>query len=213
MTVQIDESKIFLDDIFDHVKECDAKGFTVKIHCTGHGATRRALDAFAAVRETNPDGPKHEIAHCNGVHDDEYPRFRQLNVTAEMSPTVFFAHPMTEASGGLMDWNFNKMLAADARITIGSDWGVPEDPSPFPAMAAIVEKVGDGDKVKGAEILCRLLTLSGAEAVGAEKRSGSIEVGKRADFIAIDRNLAEGEFEDAKVLRTWFEGDVVWESP
>ena len=210
---QIDESKIFLDNAFDAVRFCDSKGLTVKIHCTGHGATRRALDAFEAVRKTNPHGPRHEIAHCSGVHDDEYKRFKQLNVTAEMSPSVFFSHPLTEASGGLMDWNFNKMIDAGAHVTIGSDWGVPEDPSPFPALALIVEKVGNGNKVKGGEILCRMLTLSGAEAVGAEKKTGSIEVGKRADFIALDKDLSKGDFEGVKVLRTWFAGEVVWESP
>ncbi len=209
---EIDESKIFLDDVFDAVKFCDSRNLTVKIHCTGHGSTRRALDAFEAVRKVNPDGPRHEIAHCSGVHDDEYKRFKQLNVTAEMSPSIFFCHPLTEASGGLMDWNFNKMIDAGAHVTIGSDWGVPEDPSPFPALAGIVEKVGNGDKAKGGEILCRMLTLAGAQAVGAEKRTGSIEVGKRADFIALDRDLSKGEFEGVKVLRTWFEGEVVWES-
>lgn len=130
-----------------------------------------------------------------------------------MSPTMFFTHPATEMSGGLMDWNFVKMLEVEAHVTIGSDWGVPEDPSPFPAMAGIVEKVGGGDKAKGGELLCRMLTLAGAEAVGAETTSGSIEIGKKANFIALDRDLSKGEFEDVHVLRTWFEGEMVWDMP
>ena len=56
-----------------------------------------------------------------------------------------------------------------------------------------------------------MLTLAGAKAVGKEEVVGSIEVGKKANFIAVDRNVARGEFEGAKVLRTWFEGEVVWE--
>ena len=209
---QIDDAKIFLDEVHSAVQFCDAKNLTVKIHCTGQGATRLALDAFAAVRKSNPNGPRHEVAHCSGVHADEYPRFKELNVTAEMSPSIFFCHPITEGSGGLMDWNFNRMLEANAHVTIGSDWGVPEDPSPFPALALIVEKVGEGDKKKGGELLCKMLTLNGAEAVGAQAKSGSIEVGKRADFIAVDRDLAKGEFEGANVLGTWFEGECVWKA-
>jgi predicted amidohydrolase YtcJ len=154
-----------------------------------------------------------EVRCADNISPDEFSRFKKLNITAEMSPTMFFTHPVTEMSGGLMDWNFVKMLEAGAHVTIGSDWGVPEDPSPFPAMASIVEKVGGGDVAKGGEILCRMLTLAGAEAVGAEKTTGSIEVGKKANFIALDRDLSKGEFGDIRVLKTWFEGDLVWDMP
>lgn len=51
-----------------------------------------------------------------------------------------------------------------------------------------------------------MLTLSGAEAVGREGVQGSIEVGKRADFIVVDRDLSRGMFEGAKVVGTWFGG-------
>jgi predicted amidohydrolase YtcJ len=56
-----------------------------------------------------------------------------------------------------------------------------------------------------------MLTLAGAEAMGREKDLGSIEVGKKANFIAVDRDLSRGEFEDAGVLATWFEGEIVYE--
>jgi predicted amidohydrolase YtcJ len=68
-TGEVDESKIFLDDVIESVKKCDARGLTVKIHCSGRGSARRALDAFEAARKANPNGPKHEVAHCSGVHD------------------------------------------------------------------------------------------------------------------------------------------------
>lgn len=129
-----------------------------------------------------------------------------------MSPAEFFVHPFTAESEGKMDWNFPKMLNAGAFLTIGSDWGATTDPSLFSPMARIVETVGDGSRKRGGEILCRLLTIHGAQAVGADKEVGSIEVGKKANFILIDKNLSLGEFEDARVLRTYFEGDCVWNS-
>jgi predicted amidohydrolase YtcJ len=128
-----------------------------------------------------------------------------------MSPAMFFCHPATAASEGLMDWNFNNMLSAGAHVTIGSDWGVPPDPSLLPPLAGIVETVGNGSKEAGGEILCRLLTLSGAEAVEKESETGSIEVGKKANFIAVDRDLSRGEFDGATVIKTWFEGRLVWD--
>jgi predicted amidohydrolase YtcJ len=135
--------------------------------------------------------------------EDDYHRFNLLDTTAEMSPAPFFTHPATASSNGLMDWNFSKMLDSEAHITIGSDWGDTSDPSLLGHCAGIVEKVG-------ASKLCRILTLAGAEAVGREREMGSIEVGKKANFIALNKDLSKGEFEGAEVLSTWFEGEIVY---
>lgn len=201
-----DESKLLTRNVFEAVRKYDARGMTMKVHCTGKGATRLTLDAYAAARRENPGGPRHEVAHCNGVHDEDYPRFKELNVTAEMSPAFFFRHPVTEASGGLMDWNFVKMRKADAHMTIGSDWGAGAEPDILPCLSGIVDDAG------GAGNVIRLLTLAGAEAVGREKEVGSIEIGKTANFVVVSQDLSKGEFDGAKILETWFEGECVFES-
>lgn len=129
-----------------------------------------------------------------------------------MSPAELFVHPVTAASNGLMDWNFPKMLAAGAHVTIGSDWGAVPDPSLFSPLAQIVETVGKGDRARGGEALCRMVTLNGAVAVGKGEVLGSVEVGKKANFIVVDRDLSKGEFEGARVLKTYFEGNKVWDA-
>ncbi|EFY86047.1 hypothetical protein J3459_016418 [Metarhizium acridum] len=209
----VEREKLFLHDLEDAVIRYDQRGMTCKIHCTGEGATRLALDAIEAARLRNPNGPRHEIAHCSGVHPDEYPRFRRLNTTAEMSPSVFFCQSFSPEEDVLQDWNFPLMLRHNAHISIGSDWGVPESPDLLPGVEGIVEAVGSGDRGKGAKMVLRMMTLSGAEAVGREKETGSIQTGKRANFIELDRDLSLGEqgaFKDAKVRRTWFEGELVY---
>ncbi|KAJ4992535.1 amidohydrolase family protein [Stagonosporopsis vannaccii] len=208
----IDHSMIVPEDVADAILKYDKRGLTVKIHCTGTGATRHALNAIEAARKSNPNGPRHEIAHNSGVHDDDFQRYAPLNVTAEMSPAELFVHPVTAASKGLMDWNFPKMMDAGTHITIGSDWGAVPDPSLFQHMADIVDVVGKGDRVAGGEALCRMMTLNGAVAVGKEKETGSIEVGKKANFVVMSRDLSKGEFHEARVLRTYFEGEKVWDS-
>jgi predicted amidohydrolase YtcJ len=70
---EIDESKIQIDDLAEAVAKFDARGMTCKIHCSGQGSTRRALDVYEAVRKNNKNGPKHEIAHCSNVHDGMLP--------------------------------------------------------------------------------------------------------------------------------------------
>jgi predicted amidohydrolase YtcJ len=129
-----------------------------------------------------------------------------------MSPAELFIHPVTAASEGLMDWNFVRMMDAGAHITIGSDWGAVPDPFLFEHMAKIVDRVGRGDRVAGGEALCRMMTLNGAMAVNREKELGSIEVGKKANFIVMSQDLSKGEFEGAMVLRTYFEGEKVWDA-
>ena len=110
-----------------------------------------------------------------------------------------------------MDWNFPRMIKSSAHITIGSDWCAPNLPDLLPIMGNIVEIVGDGDRNLGAARICRILTLAGAEAVGREDEFGSIEPGKKANFIAVNNDLSRGKFEGARVLTTWFEGEIVYE--
>ncbi|KAJ9642670.1 hypothetical protein H2204_002318 [Knufia peltigerae] len=220
---EVDESKILIDDLADLITRFDARGMTCKIHCTGQGSARRALDVYEELRKANPNGPKHEVAHCNGVHDDDYPRFQKLNVTAEMSPSLLFPIPDIAAPDGLATWDFAKMIKSGAHVTIGSDY-FNEDPSPMTPCAAILENVmsampdslkdedGAATRTAAAEAIVRMLTLSGAEATGRDDISGSIEVGKKANFIMVDRDLSRAEFQGAIVMGTWFEGERVWES-
>ncbi|KAF4447927.1 amidohydrolase 3 [Fusarium austroafricanum] len=223
---QVDESKIMVDNLADLVTEFDAKGLTCKIHCTGQGSTRRALDVYEALRKSNPKGPRHEVAHCNGVHDGKcaiiLQRFKSLGITAEMSPSLLFPIPTIAAPDGLATWDFAKMIKHGAHITIGSDY-FNEDPSPMEPCAAIVDNVmsavppskstydRDDKKRAAGEAIIRMLTLSGAEAIGRDHISGSIEVGKKANFIMVDRDLSKAEFRGARVLGTWFEGERVWD--
>jgi predicted amidohydrolase YtcJ len=144
------------------------------------------------------------------LQSDDFHRFKDLNCTAEMSPTCFFKHPIT-ASNDLMDWNFSEMVKHNAHVTIGSDWIGNPPLSILAPCAGIVDDVGQGSRQKGGELLCKMLTLNGAEAVGWEKQTGSIAVGKKANFIAVNRDLSKGDFDGAEVLKTWFEGELVWE--
>ncbi|XRM48201.1 hypothetical protein ABZX51_011135 [Aspergillus tubingensis] len=212
------------DFLYKAVKNYDGRGMTCKLHTAGEGSARLALDVIAKVREGNPAGPRHELAHCNAVHKDDIARFAPLKVTAEMSPAIFH-HDVVEEYPELNKWAFNGVLASGALMTIGSDWMLPETPSLFDALAAIVERVrykpggrcrrlalGETAMQRGGEILCRVLTLSGAEAVGAQHRTGSLEVGKMANFIVVDRDLSQGNFKGANVLETWFEGRKVYQA-
>ncbi|OBT81834.1 hypothetical protein VE02_09527 [Pseudogymnoascus sp. 03VT05] len=202
-----DESKLLVDwhTLLTALERYDSKGYTCKIHCAGEGSTRKALDAIDIVRKKNPKGPKHELAHLNAIHPDDIPRFKTLRVTGEMSPAIWHDHETIAAARGKMAWPFEELLAAGASLTIGTDWFLPPTPNLFPALAALLPRLG-------VETIMRLITLAGAEAVGREKEIGSIEEGKKANFIQVDRNLLSCDsFGDSIVEKTWFEGKLVWD--
>ncbi|KAF4543337.1 uncharacterized protein LTHEOB_36 [Lasiodiplodia theobromae] len=201
-----DEAMILVDwdTLLGALVKYDAKGYTCKIHCAGEGSVRRALDAIEKVRERNADGPSHEVAHCNAVHEDDIPRFKRLRVTAEMSPAIFHS-PEVALVPHLLRWPFRQMLDHDVRMTIGTDYFLTPTPNLFPTLQAVVGKLS-------AEEILRAITIEGAKAVGRDHELGSIQEGKLANFISVDSDLTQGGFEDAKVLETWHRGKSVWAS-
>ncbi|KAF4339531.1 hypothetical protein FBEOM_6557 [Fusarium beomiforme] len=203
------------DELLSALTKHDAKGMTCKIHCAGEGSVRRALDVLEQVRLRNPSGPVHELAYCNAIHRDDILRMGKLRITAEMSPAIFHDTSLTSNYPDIFKWPFKELQDAGVHVTVGSDWFLPEAPDLFPALSAVVDKFGtqEGKTAKevGGERICRIITLAGAEAVGKAAEMGSIEVGKKANFILVDRDLSRGEFSGAKVLKTWFEGRMVWQ--
>ncbi|KAE8148729.1 amidohydrolase 3 [Aspergillus avenaceus] len=199
-----DERHLLIDAdiLFTALSQHDSRGLTCKIHCAGEG--------------NNPEGPRHELAHCNAIHEDDILRMARLRITAEMSPALFHETSLTQ-NFPHFKWPFKALQNAGVHVTVGSDWIMPPTPEVFPALAAIVETLGTDPgrtaKETGGEKVCRMITLFGAEAVGREKESGSIEVGKKANFIAVDRDLSRGEFAEARVLKTWVEGKLMYVTP
>lgn len=148
------------------------------------------------------------------VLQDDYARFRELNVTAEMSPAMFFQTPIAQGSEGLMEWDFATMIKNQILVTIGSDC-YPDSRDlnvVLPACARILDGVmkvmpdPEAAKEEAAETICRMLTVAGADAVNRRDTLGNIETGKTANFVVVDRDLSRGEFEGAQILTTYFEG-------
>jgi len=205
----VEESKILvpLDELAQALVKFDAEGLNVKIHCAGEGAIRTALDAIARVRSINGiQGPAHELAHAGFISDEDYGRLPELNVTAEMSPALWHVPEY-----GLQDgFRFRTVLKHGAAMTVGSDWIITENPNLFPGLQGMLLH---GEESIDLAVALEAITLSGARAVGRENFQGSLEIGKSADFIVLDRNLFEvsvSQIGETSVLRTVFEGETVY---
>ena len=198
-------------------------GWQLNIHAIGDAGNRIALDTFEQTfTSAQRSALRPRIEHAQVISLDDLPRFARLNVIASMQPT-HATSDMNMAEDrigpqrikGAYAWR--TLLDSGARMAFGSDFPV-ELPNPFLGLyAAVTRQDREGhppggwhpeQKLTRAEAL-RLFTLDAAYASGLETKVGSLEPGKWADFIIIDRDyfkVPESEIDDIKVEATYVAG-------
>ena len=208
----------------------EARGLAVKIHCAGDGAVRTALDAIDVVRSFKGATPlTHQIAHAGFVDPADVPRFKELNVVADLSPILWYPNQIIDGIEQAVGervrqyWPNRNLLEAGALIATGTDWPVIPNPDPWSGLEGLITRRNPDSRFDGAlwpeqaidlPIAISAYTANPARAMGMENVTGSLAVGKSADLIVLDRNLFEiapSDIADTKVLMTFFEGRVVFE--
>jgi hypothetical protein len=211
------------------VTALDAAGFQCHFHAIGDGAIRLALDALQAARRTNGPSPhRPHLAHIELIHPDDLPRFAALGAVANMQP--FWAMheaqmrdlriPVLGSARARWQFAFRSMLDAGARLAAGSDWPVT---TPNPLLEMEVALTRTDVEYRGAEALFPEERLNLDEALAAftigsayvnhvEGETGSVQVGKRADLVVLDRDIRSPEapaLGETHVAATLVSGDVV----
>ena len=211
------------------VRKANNKGFQVGIHAIGDLGNRMALDAFERAQDGEPSPLRNRVEHAQIIALDDIPRFSGLGVIASMQP-VHATSDMNMAEdrvgpqrikGG---YAWRRLLDSGAVLASGSDFPV-ELPDPFHGLYAAVKRQDRQGLPEGgwypdqamtrAEAL-HSFTLGAAFAAHQEDRLGSLEPGKWADFIVVDRDYFEipaSEIDDIRVLQTWVGGKLVYEAP
>lgn len=217
------------------VTELDRRSFTVKMHSAGDGAVREGLNAIAAARKADPHSSlRHEIAHASFIAPDDIPRFALLNAVADESPPLWYPSPVVDAVAAAVGkaraqrfWPIRSLVDAHAPMSGGSDWpAVSASINPWgPIEAMVTRKDPSGaepatgpalwpEQAITLEQALHIYTLGGAAALRREHDTGSIEAGKSADFIVLDRNLFQvpvSQVSEVRVLSTWFQGREVFQ--
>lgn len=214
------------------VTALDANGFQVHMHAIGDLAVRASLDAVEAAQSTNGViDNRHHIAHVQLVHPKDIRRFRELGVVANCQ--TFWAKAdvtMTDMTAPQIGdgrlrrmYPFGDLARSGATLAMGSDWAVTTA-DPLMQIEVAITRTDPADR--GASPLCpeQALTLpvalraftAGSAYVNHDTGGGSIELGKRADFAILDRNLFDpttGPAGDARVTYTVLSGSVVYQQP
>ena len=208
------------------VRKANGMGFQVGIHAIGDKANRMALDAFETVQDGVPSPLRNRIEHAQIVTLDDIPRFVELGVIAAMQAThatsdMNMAEDRVGPERIKGGYAWRRLLDSGAVLANGSDFPV-ELPNPFHGLYAAVTREDRSGQPEGGwysdQALTReealySFTLAAAYAAHQEDRLGSLEPGKWADFIVVDRDyfsVAAAEIDDIRVLQTWVGGKLAY---
>jgi hypothetical protein len=225
------KEKVGPEELDAVVARLDEAGFQAHMHAFGDRAVRMGLDAIEhAMAANGPRDRRHHLAHVTLVHPDDLPRFAGLGVVADFQPLWAYLNAEREdeiealgAERGRRMMAMNSMFASGARVVAGSDW-ISESMNPLYAIQiALTRRPPDGsgpvwipeERVTLAQML-EAYTINGAWLARQEHETGSIEVGKAADLVVLERNLFEVEpmqLQYVKVLLTLLEGKPVYRDP
>lgn len=203
-------------------------GFQMNIHAIGDAANRQVLDAFDHIFERlqNQDKLRHRIEHAQIVAPEDIPRFLDYNLIASMQPThatsdMNMAEDRVGAERIVGAYAWQTFLEQGTVIAGGSDFPV-EDVNPFYGLYSAVTRQDHGGmppggwysehKMSRIEAL-KAFTIDAAYAAHQEDIIGTLEIGKWADFILIDRDYFEvpaSEIWETDVLETWVSGKKVY---
>jgi hypothetical protein len=204
--------------------------FQVAVHAIGDNANALLLDAIEELSDTYKGDRRWRIEHAQIVDPADLPRFARHGAIASMQPTHQTSDwRMAEARMGVErlqgSYAWRSMLDNRVPLAFGSDFPV-ESPNPFHGLAAAISREDAEGQPPGGWLPGQRLTLieafaaftRGAAFAGfAEDRLGTLEVGRMADFIFVDRDIFAGAdaraIRGTQVMETYLAGQKVWERP
>lgn len=194
-------------------------GFQLHFHTAGDRAVGLALNAIQALSETDESGP-HRLTHCYLIDERDRSRFAELGVVADfqLSPGSlepeyknFLASDIIGSSRANELLPAKELYEAGALLTLSSDWDA-DILSPLTKIQAVLTRP-DSRSFGTVEDVIPMLTLNAAKLLQQDDSTGSIEVGKFADLVVLEKNIFDIPVEEigsTKVLLTLLQGEVVF---
>lgn len=214
-------------DLINWVIDADSRGFQVRFHAIGNGAVRLALDAFEkAIVLNGKNNTRHSIEHVEVLSPEDLDRFNKLGVIASMQPKhVGLIERESYLSRVGKDQNplffpTNTIMKTGAKVAFGTDYPIAPLNPMLGIYSALTREDGNGLVWKQEECISladALINYTKNPAYGCKRdhEIGSIEVGKLADIIVLNKNLFDIPVEQipqTKVILTMVDGEVVFEN-
>jgi predicted amidohydrolase YtcJ len=213
------------------VREADKLGFRIRLHACGDGAVRLGLDSFEeAIQKNGERDARHTIEHVELIHPDDIPRFAELNIIASMQPEhmaptkTFDENPFIRRYGenrSSYTFMIRTLKKQGTKLAFGTDYPVVDINPMLEIYRAVTRKFDDGqpdqgwnpqEKISLVDAL-KFYTSGSAYGTFSEEDLGTLEPGKLADVIVLDKNLFEESYEEilnTRVRMTIMDGQVVF---
>lgn len=216
------------DALYRGIKSADSAGLHLVVHAIGDKAIHTLLNIFEQVQNENgPRDRRFKMEHVQHIHPNDIPRFKTLGVIGSMQPYHAiddgrYAEKSIGYERTKTTYAFRSLIDAGATLAFGSDWSVaPATPLEGIYAAAtrrtLDDKNPDGwipeQKISVEEAL-KAYTLNGAYASFEEGIKGSLEPGKKADYVVLEKDITTinpVEIRDVKVMRTVVGGKTVYQ--
>ena len=211
------------------VETADKHNYPVAVHAIGDGAIELVLNAIEKVRKKNPDkNVRHGIVHCQITDEAMLERIKDLKAITYIQPIfIDYDMNMVESRVGAdlakTSYAWKTMIDKGIPASYGSDCPVESFRTMDTIYTAVARKniTGKEKKVYLPEEAVTMdqaiyaYTMESAYASSEENIKGSIEAGKLADFIVLDKDLynlaSDEEILETKVLQTYVDGKLVYQ--
>lgn len=214
------------------ISDVSHANFNTHIHAVGDKATSDALDAIEDEKRSNPNNKSRiALAHVQFFQKDTVERFAKLkDVIVQTTPNWLMPFDGAEEWVGKERYElqglYNSLDKASVKLSFGSDFPVNQEKgvnvfynmyvghtrqNPDDATNKVLPP--ESEKLT-LETLVKGYTINGAYQLGVEKEIGSLEIGKKADFIIVKSNIFEETPEQLlknKVIQTYMDGNLVFE--
>ncbi|MES2119426.1 MAG: amidohydrolase family protein [Pseudomonadota bacterium] len=204
-----------------------SRGFQIATHAIGDAGNEQVIKLYEQLAKKYPGDRRWRIEHFQIVDPVDIPRLKPAGIIASMQPTHQTSDRLMaeERLGpdrlkGAYAWQTVEKLGIP--VAFGSDYPV-ESPNPFPGLSAAISRQDINGQPPGGWIPSERLsfaqalsafTRGGAYAGFAEDKIGSLEPGKWADFIIVDRDPTAVDPQSlarTEVIETWVAGKKAWE--
>jgi hypothetical protein len=214
-------------ELYRQSLEAASNGFQLAIHAIGDAGNAQVISNYEKLGQSCKSDCRWRIEHVQIIDPADIPRLEPAGIIASMQPVHQTSDRLMAEKrldpprlAGAYAWQ--TIARSGVPLAFGSDFPV-ESPNPFPGLAAAISRQDMNGQPPGGwlpqervsfEQALHGFTRGAAYAGFAEEKIGSLDVGKWADFIIVDRDVSSVDPQSlgrTQVLETWVAGKKVWE--